>query len=72
LLDPPLVIFGTSRLENLFIAFTEEEKLNIIKECIRLSNGKVVFDTAGKYGAGLAPETLGKFLKQLHIPRGRS
>ena len=67
-LDLPPVIFGTSGLGNLFIALTEEEKLDIIKECVRLSKGKVVFDTAGKYGAGLALETLGKFLKQLHIP----
>lgn len=63
----PPVIFGTSGLGNLFVVLTEEEKLNVIKECIRLSNGKVVFDTAGKYGAGLALEVLGKLLKQLNI-----
>src|SRR5687767_14195146 len=67
-LDLPPVIFGTSGLGNLFVALTEEEKLNIIKECVRLSKGKVVFDSAGKYGAGLALETLGKFLKQLNVP----
>lgn len=66
--DLPPVIFGTSGLGNLFVALTGEEKLNIIKECIRLSNGKVVFDSAGKYGAGLALETLGKLLKQLNVP----
>ena len=35
-LDLPPVIFGTSGLGNLFIALTEVEKLNIIKECVRL------------------------------------
>ncbi|HLP38148.1 aldo/keto reductase [Lacibacter sp.] len=65
----PPVIFGTSGLGNLFVVLTEEEKLDIIEECIRLSKGKVVFDSAGKYGAGLALETLGKLLKQLNISK---
>jgi D-threo-aldose 1-dehydrogenase len=64
----PPVIFGTSGLGNLFVALKEEEKLNIVSECVRLSQGKVVFDSAGKYGAGLALETLGKTLKQLNVP----
>ena len=63
----PPVIFGTSGLGNLFVALEEEEKLNIVSECVRLSKGKVVFDSAGKYGAGLALETLGKCLKQLNV-----
>jgi D-threo-aldose 1-dehydrogenase len=62
----PPVIFGTSGLGNLFVALDEQEKLNIVSECLRLSRGKVVFDSAGKYGAGLALETLGKCLKQLN------
>lgn len=62
----PPIVFGTSGLGNLFVALEEEEKLNIVRECVRLSNGKVVFDSAGKYGAGLALETLGKCLKQLN------
>jgi D-threo-aldose 1-dehydrogenase len=68
-LDLPPIIFGTSGLGNLFVALPEEEKLNIITECVRLSKGKLVFDTAGKYGAGLALETLGKLLKQLNVSR---
>ncbi|MEO8174453.1 MAG: aldo/keto reductase [Sediminibacterium sp.] len=66
-LDLPSVIFGTSGLGNLFIALSEEEKLAIVKEFVRLSHGKVVFDSAGKYGAGLALEVLGKSLKQLGV-----
>jgi D-threo-aldose 1-dehydrogenase len=62
----PSLIFGTSGLGNLFVALPEEEKINIISECLRLSGGRVVFDSAGKYGAGLALETLGKCLKQLN------
>jgi len=64
--DLPPIVFGTSGLGNLFVALEEQEKLNIVSECLRLSSGKVVFDSAGKYGAGLALETLGKCLKQLN------
>ncbi|MDO3628961.1 aldo/keto reductase [Mucilaginibacter sp. BT774] len=66
-LSLPAIIFGTSGLGNLFVALDEEEKLNIVSECVRLSDGKVVFDSAGKYGAGLALETLGKCLRKLNI-----
>lgn len=65
-LNLPRIIFGTSGLGNLFVALDEQEKLNIVRECLRLSGPKVVFDSAGKYGAGLALETLGKSLKQLN------
>jgi len=65
----PPIIFGTSGLGNLFVALDEQEKLKIVSECVRLSGEKVVFDSAGKYGAGLALETLGKCLKQLNVPQ---
>jgi D-threo-aldose 1-dehydrogenase len=68
-LSLPPIIFGTSGLGNLFTALAEEEKLNIVSECVRVSKDKVVFDSAGKYGAGLALETLGTCLKQLNIPQ---
>ena len=67
-LNLPPVIFGTSGLGNLFIALEDNEKLNIVRECSRLSKGQVVFDSAGKYGAGLSLETLGKCLKKLDVP----
>jgi D-threo-aldose 1-dehydrogenase len=66
-LDLPAVIFGTSGLGNLFVALDEELKCEIIKECLRLSNGTIVFDSAGKYGAGLALEVLGRCLKKLGV-----
>jgi D-threo-aldose 1-dehydrogenase len=66
-LNLPPVIFGTSGLGNLFVALDEQEKLDIVNECVKLSKGQVVFDSAGKYGAGLALETLGKCLKKLNV-----
>jgi D-threo-aldose 1-dehydrogenase len=66
-LNLPPVIFGTSGLGNLFVALDEGSKCEIVKECLRLSNGTIVFDSAGKYGAGLALEVLGRCLKKLGV-----
>src|SRR6059058_543541 len=63
----PPIIFGTSGLGNLFVARDEATKCEIVKECITQSKGAVVFDSAGKYGAGLALESLGKCLKKLNV-----
>lgn len=64
----PRVIFGTSGLGNLFVALDEEIKCDIVKECIAQSGSNiVVFDSAGKYGAGLALEVLGRCLKKLGV-----
>ena len=70
-LDLPPVIFGTGSLGNLFIALDEESKCDVIRECLRLSEGAIVFDSAGKYGAGLALEELGRCLKKLGVSPGK-
>ncbi len=67
-LQLPRIIFGTSGLGNLFVALPDEEKSEIVKQCFRWSDGPVVFDSAGKYGAGLALETLGTCLHALGVP----
>ncbi len=64
----PSVIFGTSGLGNLFEAYGDDVKYSIVRECLRVSNGTTFFDSAGKYGAGLALEMLGKCLRQLQVP----
>jgi len=66
-LNLPAVIFGTSGLGNLFVVLDDGIKKEIIKECLRLSDGPVVFDSAGKYGAGLALEVLGRYLGELKV-----
>jgi len=63
----PPVVFGTSALGNLFVTLDDDVKLSIVDACIRSSRGPVVFDCAGKYGAGLALEVLGRCLRQLEI-----
>ena len=63
----PKVIFGTSALGNLYIEQPESVKTKIVSECFEHAPYPVVFDSAGKYGAGLALETLGKILGNLSI-----
>lgn len=63
----PAIIFGTSGLGNLYVELPFEEKLAIVRECVKHAPGKVVFDTAGKYGAGLSLESIGKSLNQLGV-----
>ncbi|TWT47557.1 aldo/keto reductase [Botrimarina hoheduenensis] len=66
LLIPP-VVFGTSNLGNLFVAHTDEVKLEVTRAWFDLVNQPVVVDTAGKYGAGMALEVLGRNLRTLGI-----
>jgi len=64
----PPVIFGTSALGNLFVELSDRTKEQIVKECIRNLAETVVFDSAGKYGAGLALEVLGNNLMIMGVP----
>ena len=61
----PPIIFGTSALGNLYSAIDNSTKLNIVTECFNFVHKPVVFDCAGKYGAGLALEMPGKSLQKL-------
>jgi D-threo-aldose 1-dehydrogenase len=61
----PEVVFGTSSLGNLYQARSDRTKLEILEEILRHAGSPVVLDSAGKYGAGLALEVIGKGLRQL-------
>lgn len=63
----PKVIFGTSGLGNLYVALPDEAKCAIVAECVNCSPIPAVFDSAGKYGAGLALESLGRSLTQMNV-----
>ena len=63
----PPIIFGTSALGNLFSELPESTKHQIISECITNLDGPALFDSAGKYGAGLALEVLGEHLEALEV-----
>ncbi len=68
-LELPKVISGTSLLGNLYRSMTFEDKLSIVKEYIDACPGKPMFDSAGKYGAGMALEELGKCLRVLGVSK---
>ncbi|WP_207422505.1 aldo/keto reductase [Desertivirga brevis] len=63
----PKVIFGTSALGNLYTALPIEVKEEIVSNCVKYSPAPVVFDSAGKYGAGLALEALAECLDRLEV-----
>lgn len=63
----PQIIYGTSFLGNLYRELSENEKLALMQEWFRVNPGKVMIDTAGKYGAGLALEVIGQGLEKLGI-----
>jgi D-threo-aldose 1-dehydrogenase len=59
----PPVVFGISALGNLYRALPAATKRAIVAESRRWTAGAAVFDGAGKYGAGLALEELGRALR---------
>jgi D-threo-aldose 1-dehydrogenase len=63
----PPIIYGTSYLGNLYRELSWDEKLLLMKEWFNVADGKVMIDSAGKYGAGLALEVIGRGLKELGI-----
>lgn len=66
LLIPP-IIFGSSALGNLYREIPYEEKRAIVEQWFETVEPPVVIDSAGKYGAGLALETLGRILRDLGV-----
>ena len=67
----PVVCSGTSLFGNLYRELPYNEKLAIVKEYITATpaGDTPLFDSAGKYGAGLALEELGKCLRDLGIAK---
>jgi D-threo-aldose 1-dehydrogenase len=61
------IIFGTSSLGNLYQEVEQSIKQAIVQECILAAPNPTIFDTAGKYGAGLALEVLGQCLEELNV-----
>jgi D-threo-aldose 1-dehydrogenase len=64
----PPVIAGTSSLGNLYAALAPEKKKQIVAAYLESAGRPALFDSAGKYGAGLALESLAQCLKELGVP----
>ena len=67
----PAIIYGTSYLGNLYRELCMHEKLSLMQEWFNVADGKVMIDSAGKYGAGLALEIIGQGLQKLGIAPGQ-
>ena len=67
----PPVIFGTASMGNLYEAVPYETKLATIQQIIEHAPGIPMFDTAGKYGAGLALQVLGRAFKELGVAKDK-
>lgn len=63
----PRVVFGATCLGNLFVAMSDDEKHELIRQWMAHMPVPVAIDTAGKYGAGLSLEVLGRELKALEV-----
>ena len=64
----PPIVFGTSALGNLYRVISDVAKLEIASAWFDHVAPPVVLDSAGKYGAGLALETIGRALAKFEIP----
>ncbi len=70
-LQTPQIVYGTSYLGNLYTVLSYKEKLALMKKWFECTDKPVVIDTAGKYGAGLALEIIGRGLADMGIhPEG--
>lgn len=68
MLSVPPIIFGTSCLGNLYQVVPDATKRALVSEMIQHCPAPVVLDSAGKYGAGLALEVIGRALRELQVP----
>jgi len=66
-LQVPKVVYGTSYLGNLYTALPYESKLALMEKWFECTETPVTIDSAGKYGAGLALENIGKGLADMEI-----
>jgi D-threo-aldose 1-dehydrogenase len=66
-LEIPRVVFGATVLGNLFVAMSDAAKRELIKEWFAQMPAPVAIDTAGKYGAGLSLEVIGRELAALDV-----
>ena len=69
-LKVPPIVFGTSALGNLYRVIPDVAKLEIVSAWFDFVAPPVFIDTAGKYGAGLAMDVLGRSLAKFEIPSG--
>ena len=63
----PRIVFGNSYFGNLYRVLPDETLGAIVEQWVAQTQGPVVIDSAGKYGAGLALENTARHLRKLGI-----
>ncbi len=63
----PQIVYGTSYLGNLYRVLPYADKLALMRKWFECTGKPVVIDSAGKYGAGLALEVIGRGMADLHV-----
>jgi D-threo-aldose 1-dehydrogenase len=66
-LSIPPIVFGTSTLGNIFRSVDDQTKREIVAQWFEHVPKPTFIDSAGKYGAGMALEVLGRELQRLQI-----
>ena len=66
-LQVPPVVFGSTCLGNLFVAMSDDDKAQLMREWFAKMPKPVAIDSAGKYGAGMALEVIGRELSAMGI-----
>jgi len=69
-LQIPPIVFGATTLGNLFREVPDVDKAHIVEQWIHSGLSTVVIDSAGKYGAGLSLEVIGRELERLGVEPG--
>lgn len=67
LLEAAKLVFGATSLGNLFREIPDVEKSQIVDSWIESTVAPVIIDSAGKYGAGLSLEVIGRELERSRI-----
>jgi D-threo-aldose 1-dehydrogenase len=63
----PRVVFGATVLGNLFVAMSDQQKRELISQWLNVGPHPIAIDSAGKYGAGLSLEVIGRELAALDV-----
>ena len=66
-LEMPRVVFGATCLGNLFVAMSDAAKAELVRQWFAQMPKPVAIDSAGKYGAGLSLEVIGRELSAMGI-----
>lgn len=63
----PPIVFGSSCLGNLYAVVPEDKKAAIVRNWVAEVSAPAAIDSAGKYGAGMALQNIGRWLREYGV-----